>query len=162
MASNFRAFWLAPVTRNILGYSLFCERREKWRVVSRKFQKKKWRSVFFSIWFGKWRAVDIYLDASPLFTSPSGDSCILFNDDLFLATKVVFFIICLFVPFLTKAQNPLHFYHKVADFDFWGRNLPAAKSCLKSAAENSSGPPKTNPVDDKKNRGSTCILCLPI
>ena len=41
MDSNFRAFWLAPVTRNILGYSLFCERREKWHVVSRKFQKKK-------------------------------------------------------------------------------------------------------------------------
>ena len=39
--SNFRAFWLAPVTWNILGYSLFCERREKWSVVSRKFQKKK-------------------------------------------------------------------------------------------------------------------------
>ena len=35
--SNFRAFWLAPVTRNILEYSLFCEPREKWRVVSRKF-----------------------------------------------------------------------------------------------------------------------------
>ena len=35
--SNFRVFWLAPVTRNILGYSLFCEPREKWRVVSRKF-----------------------------------------------------------------------------------------------------------------------------
>ena len=30
--SNFRAFWLAPVTWNILGYSLFCKRREKWRV----------------------------------------------------------------------------------------------------------------------------------
>ena len=41
MDSNFRAFWLAPVTWNILGYSLFWERREKWRVVSRKFQKKK-------------------------------------------------------------------------------------------------------------------------
>ena len=26
MNSNFRAFWLAPVTRNILGYSLFCDR----------------------------------------------------------------------------------------------------------------------------------------
>ena len=41
-----------PVTWNILGYSLFCERREKWRVVSRKFQKKKlWplikRAFFF-------------------------------------------------------------------------------------------------------------------
>ena len=30
-----------PVTWNILGYSLFCERREKWRVVLRKYQKKK-------------------------------------------------------------------------------------------------------------------------
>ena len=39
--SNFRSIWSAPVTWNILGYSLFCERREKWRVVSRKFQKKK-------------------------------------------------------------------------------------------------------------------------
>ena len=45
--SNFRAFWLAPVTWNILGYSLFCERREKWRVVSRTFQKKKLRARFF-------------------------------------------------------------------------------------------------------------------
>ena len=41
--SNFRAFWLAPVTWNILGYSLFCERREKWR-------EEEWRSVFLSIW----------------------------------------------------------------------------------------------------------------
>ena len=32
--SNFRMFWLAPVTWNILGYSLFCKPREKWRVVS--------------------------------------------------------------------------------------------------------------------------------
>ena len=47
MDSNFRAFWLAPVTWNILGYSLFCERREKWRVVSRKFQKKKLKKRFF-------------------------------------------------------------------------------------------------------------------
>ena len=45
--SNFRAFWLAAVTRNILGYSLFCERREKWRVVSRTFQKKKIKQHFF-------------------------------------------------------------------------------------------------------------------
>jgi len=44
--SNFRAFWLAPVTRNILGYSLFCERREKWGVVSRKFRKKKLKKHF--------------------------------------------------------------------------------------------------------------------
>ena len=47
MDSNFRAFWLAPVTRNILGYSLFCERREKWRVVSRNFPKKKLKKRFF-------------------------------------------------------------------------------------------------------------------
>ena len=39
--SNFGVFWLAPVTWNILGYSLFRERREKWCVISRKFQKKK-------------------------------------------------------------------------------------------------------------------------
>ena len=91
--SNFRAFWLAPVTRSIHGYSLFSERRGKWRVVSRKFQNKKLKKRFLSIWFGKyynsyppqgrWRTVDIYLDASrlgiypPLFTSPSGDSCII-------------------------------------------------------------------------------------
>ena len=29
MDSNFRAFWLTPLTRTILGYSLFCERREE-------------------------------------------------------------------------------------------------------------------------------------
>ena len=52
MDSNFRAFWLAPVTRNILGYSLFSERREKWRA----------------------SRLGIY---PPLFTSPSGDSCII-------------------------------------------------------------------------------------
>ena len=52
--SNFRAIWLAPVTRNVLGYSLFCERREKWPVVSRKFQKKKLKKRFLSIWFGKY------------------------------------------------------------------------------------------------------------
>ena len=84
--SNFRTFWLAPITQNFLGYSLFCKRREKWHVVLRKFQKKKlWplmkRHCFIHlIW---WRAVDIYLDAlhlsiyPPLFTSPSRDSCIL-------------------------------------------------------------------------------------
>ena len=32
MDSNFHEFWFAPVTWNILGYSLFCERREKWHV----------------------------------------------------------------------------------------------------------------------------------
>ena len=45
--SNFHAFWLAPVTRNILGYSLSGERQEKWCVVSRKFQKKKIKTAFF-------------------------------------------------------------------------------------------------------------------
>ena len=45
--SNFHVFWLAPITWNILGYSLVCERREKWHVVLRKFQIKKlcWVSV---------------------------------------------------------------------------------------------------------------------
>ena len=45
--SNFRAFWLAPVTWNSHEYSLFCERREKWRDVSRKFQKKKLKKRYF-------------------------------------------------------------------------------------------------------------------
>ena len=45
--SNFRTFWLAPVTWNILGYSLLCERREKWRVILQKFQKKKLKKRFF-------------------------------------------------------------------------------------------------------------------
>ena len=49
--SNFRTFWLAPVTWNILGYSLFCERREKWRVVSRKFQKKKFWQLIKTAFF---------------------------------------------------------------------------------------------------------------
>ena len=39
--SNFCMFWLAPGTWNFLGYSLFCEWREKCHVVSWKFQKKK-------------------------------------------------------------------------------------------------------------------------
>ena len=47
MDSNFCAFWLAPVTQNILGYSLFCKRKEKWRVISRKFQKKKLKQLAF-------------------------------------------------------------------------------------------------------------------
>ena len=47
MDSNFRVFWLSPVTWNILGYSLFCEQREKWRVILRKFQKKKLKKRFF-------------------------------------------------------------------------------------------------------------------
>ena len=45
--SNFRAFSLATVTWNNLGYPLFCERKEKWRAVSRKLQKKKLKKRFF-------------------------------------------------------------------------------------------------------------------
>jgi len=55
--SNFRAFWLAPVTWNILGYSLFCERREKWRVVLWKFQKKKLKNLG-----GQLYNINIYFD----------------------------------------------------------------------------------------------------
>ena len=94
--SNFCPFWLAPVTWNILGYSLFCERREKWRVVSRKFQEEI-KTVFLypsdlvntktniplRVGEERWictstprvSRLGIY---PPLFTSPSGDSCILF------------------------------------------------------------------------------------
>ena len=98
MDSNFRAFWLAPVTWNILGYSLFCKRREKWCIVSRKFQKKKlWPLMKWHFFYPsdlvntkttipvrvgeeRWiytetRSVEVYIH--PLFTSPSGDSCIL-------------------------------------------------------------------------------------
>ena len=49
--SNFRAFLLAPVTWNILGYSLFCERREKRRVVPRKFQEKKLWPLIITAFF---------------------------------------------------------------------------------------------------------------
>ena len=82
--SNFRAFWLAPVTWNILGYSLFSERREKWLVVWQKFQKKKlWplmKRNFFNHLF--WQILKQLLPAphAPLFTSPSGDSCILYKE----------------------------------------------------------------------------------
>ena len=37
--SDLRVFWLAPLTRNILGYSLFWD--SKWLLVSRQFQKIK-------------------------------------------------------------------------------------------------------------------------
>ena len=90
------------MTRNILGYSLLCERREKWR---ESFRTRNLISVFLSIWFGKylnnyppqgrWRAVDIYRDAKhrgiypPLFTSPSGDSCILLYIRLNLKNLIV-------------------------------------------------------------------------
>ena len=39
----------SPITRNIHGYSLFSERRGKWRLVSRKFHKKKLKKRFLSI-----------------------------------------------------------------------------------------------------------------
>ena len=85
--SNFRAFWLAPVTRNILGYSLFCERREKWRVVSRKFQKKLWpfmkRHFFYPSHLVNTKTTnplrvgeERWIYTSTL-ASPSGHNCIL-------------------------------------------------------------------------------------
>ena len=43
--SNFRAFWLAPAPRNILGYSLFCERREKF-VVSKVSEEEIEEALF--------------------------------------------------------------------------------------------------------------------
>ena len=82
--SYFRAFWLAPVTRNILGYLLFCERKEKWRIVSWKFQKKKIKTAFFypsdlvntktTIPLRVGEEWWIYTERR---TFPSGDSCIL-------------------------------------------------------------------------------------
>ena len=39
--SNFRAFWLAPVTWNILGCSLFWDKTIKWLLVSHQFRKMK-------------------------------------------------------------------------------------------------------------------------
>ena len=92
--SNFRAFWLAPVTRKIVGYSLFCERKEKWSVFSRKFQKKKLKKRFFIhlIWLilkqlspsgsvksGGYipRRFASRCISTTIHTSPSGDSCIL-------------------------------------------------------------------------------------
>ena len=36
-----------PLRGIVVYYSLFCERREKWRVVWRKFQKKKLKKCFF-------------------------------------------------------------------------------------------------------------------
>jgi len=38
---QFSRVLIGSVTWNILGYSLFRKRREKWHVVSQKFQKKK-------------------------------------------------------------------------------------------------------------------------
>jgi len=38
---------LAPVTWNILGYSLFCEQREKWRVISQKVSEEEIKTAFF-------------------------------------------------------------------------------------------------------------------
>ena len=73
---------------------------------------------FLSIWFGKyqnnyphqgrWRAVDIYLHASrlgiypPLFTSPSGNSCILLhNKKLFTSSKANPFLPTWFIAILS-------------------------------------------------------------
>ena len=51
MDSNFRAFWLAPVTRNILGYSLFCEGEKDGASFRENFRRRNWRSVFFFFFF---------------------------------------------------------------------------------------------------------------
>ena len=59
--SNFCAFWLAPVTRNILGYSLFCERRRKIVLRFAKVSEEEIEEAFFlSIWsqlFKRWLAL---------------------------------------------------------------------------------------------------------
>ena len=48
MNSNFRAFWLAPLTRNILGYSLFCDQSQDGVSVRDTFERRtlsnKWSS----------------------------------------------------------------------------------------------------------------------
>ena len=41
MNSTFRAFWLAPVTRNIFGYSLFCNRSQ----VSETFSEDEIKAI---------------------------------------------------------------------------------------------------------------------
>ena len=51
--SNLRAFWLAPVTRNILGYSLFLKGEKNGASFHESFRRRNWRSVLLSIWFGK-------------------------------------------------------------------------------------------------------------
>ena len=93
--SNYWAFWLAPVSWNILGYSLFCKCREKWRVVSPKFQKKKskkrsfihlinlyWNSYPFRVGEEWWiytsmLCISIIGIISTTSHLPFGDSCIL-------------------------------------------------------------------------------------
>ena len=46
MDSNFRAFWLAPVTRNILGYLLFWDGTQNGFLFRDRFGKMKFN--------GKW------------------------------------------------------------------------------------------------------------
>ena len=45
MNSTFRAFWLAPVTRKILGYSMFLRPELRWCLVSRHFRKTKFERL---------------------------------------------------------------------------------------------------------------------
>ena len=88
MDSNFRAFWLAPVTWNILRYSLFCERGEK---MARRFAEGSEEEIDEAFFYPsdlvntkttiplrvgeeRWIYPPLY---PPLFTSHSGDSCIL-------------------------------------------------------------------------------------
>ena len=98
--SNFRAFWLVPVTKISLDIHCFANREKNGASFRESFGRRNCgynliKTAFFypsnlvntktTIPHGWWRAVDIYLNASrlgiypPLFTSPSGDSCILFS-----------------------------------------------------------------------------------
>ena len=47
MDSNFHAFRFAPVTRNILGYSLFCERGNKMACHFAKVSEEEIEEAFF-------------------------------------------------------------------------------------------------------------------
>ena len=92
--SNFRAFWLATVNRNILGSSLFCDRSQdgvSFREIFRtRNLRDKWsgrtNKYFISDWFGKilqqlspsGSVNSARYTYTPLFTYPSGDSCIIF------------------------------------------------------------------------------------
>ena len=108
------------LTQPKLHLATFCEQRERWHVISRKFQKKKLKKRLLSIWFGKylnnyppqgrWRVVDIYLVTSrlgiypPLITSPSGDSCILFTKLQYSGLKIATNTVAFF-PFATKISG---------------------------------------------------------
>ena len=66
--SNFRLFWLAPVTRNILGYSLFCDRSQ----MASRLQTFSEDGIWAINEIGVQRTEIHWYP--PLFTSPSGDT----------------------------------------------------------------------------------------